>query len=836
MSLASILLFLLCIICVFPYGKCTTTEIYITNDLSSCPGVCRTLQQYANSPSNSSDVILHLTSENHMLSSNLSTNGQNTSSITINAVDAAIVCSSQVNWETNLVGDVQISGVSFMNCGHGYINASRSVRLTNVSFVGCLRTHIYPHLLAMVHLSNMTVIQSHQVEIDGVKYLTIEDSSFMQGKISYLHTYVVYIRVPETSDGPAANITITRSTFSHNVVTDALHIIHYASRGDNITIADTIFDSNVGNDGIGIYYEEIDCSGPMQYTITISGCSFLNNAARPYFLYRTVGGALFLRKFCGHGPGATYIINSSFINNTADYFGALYLFGYLPNFLSNYTITLENCTFIKNSARNGNCGAVGMFTPTRIKVNFTRNMFIGNRATGSPNTRYDQYYSPTVAFGGGAVCVRNASIVTIEANTFSHNTVDTRPGGAMFIGDSTELIIRTSNFTDNRAEHSSADGGVMYMVNATEIRIESSLFLNNIAGRDGGVIYNGEKSSTIEVTHTIFTGNSAGHDGGVMYIDGSGNQVSINASICSFNDANGRGGVVRISSSMIEVTETNIYNNSAEFGQTILACSSTVTVADALHSVTDPQIATCVQYDGYINIYSHLDETPTEAGIVTTSPMTTEEINITNNSDQFCSGVCQTLQQYANNPSNSYNVILHLTSENHTLNSSLFTNGENTDSITIIATDATIICSSQTNNWDTRQLVDVQIIGVSFINCGYVYIHGTGSIILTNVSFIGCLRTHIFPKSMAIVHLSRVLVIKSEQFEIDGVKHLTIEDSRFEQSVTSYLHTHAIYIHIAQNLMDVPLISVYRGVHFHITLLLLLFILFILHQMEIMSQ
>ena len=373
----------------------------------------------------------------------------------------------------------------------------------------------------------------------------------------------------------------------------------------------------MGNDGVGIYYADLDCSDPMQYTITITRCFFMNNAARQY---RTVGGAIYFRKFCGAGPGSVFVTNSSFINNRADYFGAVYLFGYLPNFRSNFTFTLENCKFINNSAVNGNCGAVGLFTPTRIKINFTRNIFMGNRATGSTTSTYDDFYVPTGPFGGGAVCIRNGSVITLDSNTFSHNTVDTRPGGAMFIGDSTELIIRSSNFSDNRAEHSSADGGAIYTVNATEIQIETSTFLENIAGRDGGVIYKGENPSVIEVTQTIFSRNSAERNGGVMYVAGGGNQVSINASVFSFNDANGRGGAIRISSSMLDITETNIYNNTAEFGRTIFACDSTVIVRDILDSIPDPQTATCIQYDGFIRIYSH-QEVTTPSVEVTTAPL-----------------------------------------------------------------------------------------------------------------------------------------------------------------------------------------------------------------------
>lgn len=75
------------------------------------------------------------------------------------------------------------------------------------------------------------------------------------------------------------------------------------------------------------------------------------------------------------------------------------------------------------------------------------------------------------------------------------------------------------------------------------------------------------------------------------------------------------GDVIRIFSSMLIITEVDIYNNIAGV---VLACDSTIIVHDIqVHSVLDPQLTTCIQYDGFIETHSHLKVT-TQSGETTT--------------------------------------------------------------------------------------------------------------------------------------------------------------------------------------------------------------------------
>ena len=73
----------------------------------------------------------------------------------------------------------------------------------------------------------------------------------------------------------------------------------------------------------------------------------------------------------------------------------------------------------------------------------------------------------------------------------------------------------------------------------------------------------------------------------------------MNDSTFSFNSA-ARGGAVGIINTSLNITMSNIYNNTAEKGSAISACNSIVDVQGLNASVDDTQ-PTCNLYDGFVN-------------------------------------------------------------------------------------------------------------------------------------------------------------------------------------------------------------------------------------------
>ena len=108
--------------------------------------------------------------------------------------------------------------------------------------------------------------------------------------------------------------------------------------------------------------------------------------------------------------------------------------------------------------------------------------------------------------------------------------------------------------------------------------------------------------------------------------------VSIDETIFDFNSAGDRGGVVAIiaSSILTEINRTNIFNNTAQFGEVISACNSQVTLLDdGLFVTVDSVLPFCTLYEGDIqnyNITAPRDpEIFTTEFLTTTEPLTTTE-------------------------------------------------------------------------------------------------------------------------------------------------------------------------------------------------------------------
>ena len=421
-------------------------------------------------------------------------------------------------------------------------------------------------------ISNSTFTGNH-VGVDAADVdLTIDDSVFS-------HNFGDGALV-----GSGANVTMTRCTFMSNTVTDSVMSL---SRGNFVNLRRSTFvDNRAGGAGGALSVRAV--------ITKVTRCNFTSNSAS------LQGGAIFVTVYLNN---RVTISRNIFTNNSAAYGGGFHIVaspsipsttlfssdnvfegntasisgGAIYSNIMSGMFSVRNSNFHKNSAGDKSGGSVystgrnltllleentfdsnfasscGVLYADHRSVTFMSNSFTNNKATGEVN-------------GGGVACIRNA-VVSIENSTFTYN-------------------------------RASVHAGVLN-IDRSSVTISDSTFLGNFAASHGGVIYTLLDSTEYTISHTAFSYNSAGRTGGVVFLNGNGNQATVNDSIFSFNSA-ARGGAVGIINTSLNITMSNIYNNTAEKGSAISACNSIVDVEGLNTSVDNTQPA-CNLYDGFVD-------------------------------------------------------------------------------------------------------------------------------------------------------------------------------------------------------------------------------------------
>ncbi|WP_407431961.1 Ig-like domain repeat protein, partial [Methanobrevibacter sp.] len=184
--------------------------------------------------------------------------------------------------------------------------------------------------------------------------------------------------------------------------------------------------------------------------------------------------------------------------------------------------TLEDCTFVDNTAGSGAAGAVYFTGEGSVtNCNFTRNTASGNNAGAvyfnGIGTVTDSNFINNTAGGslpvnGGAVYFAGAGSVT--GSNFIGNNVTNGDGGAVyFYGDGT---VTDCNFTNNSV---SGYAGAVYFKYTG--KLENSNFINNSAEMGNGAVYFSDPGS---VNYCNFINNTAKTGGaGAVYFKRAGN-------------------------------------------------------------------------------------------------------------------------------------------------------------------------------------------------------------------------------------------------------------------------------------------------------------------------
>lgn len=262
--------------------------------------------------------------------------------------------------------------------------------------------------------------------------------------------------------------------------------------------------------------------------------------------------------------GNNTIINTTFVNNSARWGGAV--FSYEDDKRTRYNSTIKGCTFTNNNAIYG-----GGAYLHGVDIEVSDCNFVGNNASGkgdmSPNNN-----------NGGALCVFGNATGNIINCNFTDNVAHF--GGAVKIGETDGIEIDGCTFTNNKAqglagaiEISSANSDY-----ANTVTISNSKFTNNIAGSKGGAVYN-NFNTTIE--NCEFEANTAASGGAIS----NDNTLTVEGSKFKANTAKSGGAIISAGKELIIKNSTFEDNSVSKYaysmGGAISITGSKTTIEDS---------------------------------------------------------------------------------------------------------------------------------------------------------------------------------------------------------------------------------------------------------------
>ena len=648
-------------VCAGHQVSCDTFHILTNLSSSSCPGEfvgepCLTLSQYVANPSQGrNNTTLQFEPGTHYLPDVLSINDGH--SFTIAANNVTVICTTSLAKITlSSVESVHISGMTFQWCNATVITLSQVAQATlarntyveNYNTFGALsvtssslvisdsnfnRTgssfHGFSSGAISTSHSNITIVRTVFTALSGgiigggESNVTISECTCSNSWTRFDHA-IVYVNVGSNDNNV---LRINRSTFRNNtalrviiapyVIIDRSEFAYNTAspqRGGNgggvmetytaPTIRNSIFNSNSGHNthGGAIIVLLPSYGGE---SVVLENCTFSSNKATGES-YRNLGGVIYLRGGTGTRPTILRLSTCTFINNgvvSGGNGGVIYTIG------NNIQIDATDCHFENNFATDNGGGIYSEGTNNSIKI--TGSTFINNTVeTQSGGVIYtDGLYTnieitqSTFNYSSAPRC----SVIDINNYNHSVSVVDSvfASNGATASGEITgggvacmrnaTININGSLFENNFAN---SNGGVFYIDEST-VSVDGSRFINNSALVHGGVFFTYVHTSNYDITRSLFSHCSAGNDGGVLYLGRKLGQIFIDETTFAFNSATDRGGVISIVNCSLEISQANVFNNTANYGAVISACNSNVTLAsnDFLQR-SDPEYPFCVLYEG----------------------------------------------------------------------------------------------------------------------------------------------------------------------------------------------------------------------------------------------
>ena len=217
-----------------------------------------------------------------------------------------------------------------------------------------------------------------------------------------------------------------------------------------------------GNSFGGAIYTPYDSS--KLFKVTINNCTFINN-------YAEYGGAIFM------DGGQLDIENSQFINNTAYSFGGAIACEY------NTRLSINRTKFINSKSINDAGGAIYLksvdFNSNRLEIIDSQSTFGGAITALNSNITLSKFYAynNTAKYDGGAIYQLYGKCF-IQQSDFINNTANN--GAGIFLDNLTSILVAGNTFENNTALMC---GGAIYSLSNQKLEYKN-LFKNNIAGLD----------------------------------------------------------------------------------------------------------------------------------------------------------------------------------------------------------------------------------------------------------------------------------------------------------------------------------------------------------------
>jgi hypothetical protein len=297
---------------------------------------------------------------------------------------------------------------------------------------------------------------------------------------------------------------------------------------DNIYIHDSNFTSNLGNYGGGVYvsdsnYSSIEycnfrsnlgyCGAALDMAdvveASIVGCEFFNNFAIKDGEFHT-GGAAHIQN------SSVSIDNCNFTDNHGSYGAAVYMIWYKG-------VSFTNCDFSSNVA-SATGGAIYFEVGDEALVsncNFYNNSAYyagGVFVTNSTNFKVESSdFTDQEAYFGSAICLFYYDGASIEDCSFISNGLikldGVNTGGAIYVENGKKFQLKKSDFQDNMA----LNAGALFLANAYDSVIDSCDFTSNYALNGGGAINFDSNVVKLVLASSNFTANYA-FWGGALYL------------------------------------------------------------------------------------------------------------------------------------------------------------------------------------------------------------------------------------------------------------------------------------------------------------------------------
>lgn len=301
------------------------------------------------------------------------------------------------------------------------------------------------------------------------------------------------------------------------------------------------------------YISFADATIRLDHVIVDGGAKWTEN--EKWYERKNVGVSSLYTLLTGDDQGRIYLNDGSIVQNCVfdrssaekQVFGggAIYLSGVNSYFELNGGIVRDNAAIVNysiNDTKNRGGGALyiteSQQTSQILKGEMTRNRAMGADGVGLSNgvkggNIFLQFSNLEMsggridhghAYSGGGIALASSSTFTMTGGEISQNTVESY-GGAVEIGNGTEMIMYDGMISDNEVTNSNAGGGAFRVLGT--LNISGGVVRNNkaIQGR-GGAILNWDGKTIISGNAEIVN-NEGIYGGGIYSIGGLYNEVYV---------------------------------------------------------------------------------------------------------------------------------------------------------------------------------------------------------------------------------------------------------------------------------------------------------------------